>query len=75
MPSSVLRRSGDHGGMDIEKTLRIMGVKWMRKVRTYGVAGMVKTLKEAMRSAERGDQQGDGTRRTHAATCSLDLPL
>jgi indolepyruvate ferredoxin oxidoreductase alpha subunit len=54
MPSSVLRRSGDHGGMDIEKTLRIMGVKWMRKVRTYGVAGMVKTLKEAMRSAERG---------------------
>ena len=54
MPSSVLRRSDDHGGMDIEKTLRIMGVKWMRKVRTYGVAGMVKTLKEAMRSAERG---------------------
>jgi indolepyruvate ferredoxin oxidoreductase alpha subunit len=54
MPSSVLRRSDDHGGMDIEKTLRIMGVKWIRKVRTYGVAGMVKTLKEAMRSAERG---------------------
>ncbi|MGE0060613.1 MAG: thiamine pyrophosphate-dependent enzyme [Xanthobacteraceae bacterium] len=54
MPSSVLRRSDDHGGMDIETTLRTMGVKWMRKVRTYGVAGMVKTLKEAMRSAERG---------------------
>jgi len=28
--------------------LRSFGVKWMRKVRTYGVATMVKTLKEAM---------------------------
>ncbi|MGE0565929.1 MAG: thiamine pyrophosphate-dependent enzyme [Pseudolabrys sp.] len=54
MPSSVLRRSDDHGGMDIETTLRSMGVKWLRKVRTYGVAGVAKTLKEAMRSAERG---------------------
>src|SRR5215212_8754130 len=40
--------------MDIEATLRAMGVTWMRKVRTYGVAKMVKTLKEAMRTAERG---------------------
>ena len=31
-----------------------MGVKWLRTVRTYGVAKMVKTLKEAMRTAERG---------------------
>jgi indolepyruvate ferredoxin oxidoreductase, alpha subunit len=54
MPSSAVRRAGDAPGMDIETTLRAMGVTWMRKVRTYSVAGMVRTLKEAMRSAERG---------------------
>ncbi len=54
MPSSKASRSGPAPGMNIEETLRSMGVKWMRKVRTYGVATMVKTLKEAMRSAERG---------------------
>ncbi len=40
--------------MDIETTLRSLGVTWMRKVRTYGVAKMAATLKEAMRTAERG---------------------
>ena len=40
--------------MDIEQTLRALGVTWLRKVRSYGVATMVKTLKEAMRTAERG---------------------
>ena len=40
--------------MDIEQTLRSFGVKWLRTVRTYGVAKMAKTLKEAMRTAERG---------------------
>jgi indolepyruvate ferredoxin oxidoreductase alpha subunit len=40
--------------MDIEQTLKILGVKWMRKVRTYSVAKMVATLKDAMRSAEHG---------------------
>ncbi|HZP79893.1 MAG TPA: indolepyruvate ferredoxin oxidoreductase subunit alpha [Pseudolabrys sp.] len=54
MPSSKTSRSGPAPGMNIEDTLRSMGVKWMRKVRTYGVATMVKTLKEAMRTAERG---------------------
>src|SRR5690348_10819751 len=54
MPSSASSPSGVAPGMDIETTLRALGVKWMRKVRTYGVATMVKTLKEAMRTAERG---------------------
>jgi indolepyruvate ferredoxin oxidoreductase alpha subunit len=54
MPSSKASRSGPAPGMDIETTLKSMGVTWMRKVRTYSVAVMVKTLKEAMRSAERG---------------------
>ena len=40
--------------MDIEQTLRAMGVKWMRTVRTYGVGKMVATLKEAMKTAEKG---------------------
>ena len=31
-----------------------LGVKWLRKVRSYSVAKMAKTLKEAMRTAERG---------------------
>jgi indolepyruvate ferredoxin oxidoreductase alpha subunit len=54
MPSSKASRQGAAPGMDIEQTLRILGVKWMRKVRTYSVAKMVATLKDAMRSAERG---------------------
>src|SRR5215813_12811687 len=41
-------------GMTIEKTLRSFGVKWLRTVHTYGVSTMVATLKEAMRTAERG---------------------
>jgi indolepyruvate ferredoxin oxidoreductase, alpha subunit len=31
-----------------------LGVKWMRKVRSYSVATMAATLKEAMQTAERG---------------------
>jgi indolepyruvate ferredoxin oxidoreductase alpha subunit len=54
MPSSLSGRDGSAPGMDIEKTLRSMGVKWLRTVRTYGVANMVKTLKEAMKTAEKG---------------------
>jgi len=54
MPSSPAGRTGEAPGMDVETTLRGMGVKWLRKVRTYGVARMVATLKDAMRTAERG---------------------
>jgi len=58
LPSSTAGRggapTGTGTGMDIETTLRGMGVKWLRKLRSYGVADMVATLKEAMRSAERG---------------------
>ena len=54
LPSSSASRQGAAPGMDIETTLRSLGVNWMRKVRTYGVAKMAATLKEAMRTAERG---------------------
>jgi indolepyruvate ferredoxin oxidoreductase alpha subunit len=53
MPSSPLGRNGATG-MDVETTLRAMGVTWLRKVRTYGVANMVKALRAALKSAERG---------------------
>jgi indolepyruvate ferredoxin oxidoreductase alpha subunit len=54
MPSSKASRKGAAPGMDIEQTLRALGVKWLRKVRTYSVAKMATTLKEAMRTAEAG---------------------
>jgi len=54
LPTSRTTRSGIPTGMTIEKTLRSFGVTWLRTVRTYSVATMVATLKEAMRSAERG---------------------
>jgi len=54
IPSSTTSRDGPTHGVDIEQTLRSMGVRWLRKVRTYGVSTMVSTLKEAMRTAERG---------------------
>jgi len=53
MPSSA-PTAGHGGGMDIETTLKAMGVTWMRKLRSYGVAQMAATLKEALKSAERG---------------------
>jgi indolepyruvate ferredoxin oxidoreductase alpha subunit len=54
MPSSKTSRSGTAPGMEIEQTLRSLGVKWLRTVRTYSVAKMTATLKEAMQTAERG---------------------
>jgi indolepyruvate ferredoxin oxidoreductase alpha subunit len=54
LPTSRTTRGGAPTGMTIEKTLRSLGVKWLRTVRTYSVAAMVATLKEAMRTAERG---------------------
>jgi indolepyruvate ferredoxin oxidoreductase beta subunit len=54
LPSSAANRSGTPTGISIERTLRSLGVTWLRTVRTYSVAKMVTTLKEAMRTAEKG---------------------
>jgi indolepyruvate ferredoxin oxidoreductase, alpha subunit len=54
MPSSTASRSGAAPGMSIEAILKAMGVRWLKKVRSYSVAPMLKTLKDAMQSAERG---------------------
>src|SRR3977135_1752117 len=40
MPSSKSSRQGGAAGMDVEATLKSFGVKWLRKVRTSGVAKM-----------------------------------
>jgi indolepyruvate ferredoxin oxidoreductase, alpha subunit len=54
IPSSTMSRTGATPGVGIEQTLRSMGVKWLRTVRTYSVSVMVSTLKDAMKTAERG---------------------
>jgi len=54
LPSSKANGSGTPTGISIENTLRALGVTWLRTVRTYSVAKMAATLKEAMRTAERG---------------------
>jgi indolepyruvate ferredoxin oxidoreductase, alpha subunit len=54
LPSSKANRSGTPTGISIEKTLRSLGVTWLRTVRTYSVSKMTVTLKDAMRTAERG---------------------
>ena len=54
LPSSAANRSGTPTGITIENTLRSLGVTWLRTVRSYSVAKMAATLKEAMRTAERG---------------------
>jgi indolepyruvate ferredoxin oxidoreductase, alpha subunit len=54
LPSSSAHRAGAPAGISIEKTLRSLGVPWLRTVRSYSVGKMAATLKEAMGSAERG---------------------
>jgi len=54
LPSSPTKGNFEDSKMSIERALRTLGVKWQRKVRTYDVAKMVKTLKEAMTTVQGG---------------------
>src|SRR3954468_13938340 len=54
IPSSLPKADGRGQGLDIEKALRSLGVTWIRRVRTYGVARVLSTLKEAMTTPEKG---------------------
>ncbi|MEJ2121386.1 MAG: indolepyruvate ferredoxin oxidoreductase subunit alpha [Alphaproteobacteria bacterium] len=54
LPSSPNKGNFEDSKMSIERALRTLGVKWQRKVRTYNVSKMVKTLKEAMTTAQDG---------------------
>ncbi len=54
IPSSGRNALGVPSRMDIEKTLRGLGVEWLKTVHTYHVGAMVKTLRGAMNSAYKG---------------------
>ena len=54
LPSSDRNRLGESDDMSVEDALKGMGVKWMRKVRTYDIAKMTKTLHRAMTTTEKG---------------------
>jgi indolepyruvate ferredoxin oxidoreductase alpha subunit len=47
------RRDGETTS-DIAATLKAMGVKWLRTIRTYNVATMLNTLREAMSTDDKG---------------------
>ena len=54
LPSSGKYSAEAERGMDIERTLRAMGVTWLKTVRTYSVEKMVATLKEAFTTTQKG---------------------
>jgi indolepyruvate ferredoxin oxidoreductase alpha subunit len=54
LPSSAGNRKDTLQTADIATTLKALGVRWLRTVRTYGVSGMLATLREAMSTGERG---------------------
>jgi indolepyruvate ferredoxin oxidoreductase alpha subunit len=48
LPSSAGNRRDGQNTSDIAATLRAMGVRWLRTIRTYNVPTMLRTLREAM---------------------------
>ena len=54
IPSSIAAANPVTQTSEIEGTLRALGVKWMRTVRTYGVSRMLETLREAMTTDQVG---------------------
>jgi indolepyruvate ferredoxin oxidoreductase alpha subunit len=54
IPSSAPNEEGRGKGIEIEAALRSLGLTWVRRVRTYGVSGVLKTLKEAMSAPGKG---------------------
>ena len=54
IPSSRRNFLGQPSALSIENTLKGIGVKWVRKLRSYDVRKMVKTLRKAMTTNEPG---------------------
>jgi len=54
VPSSAAHRTGSTTGVDIERMLKALGVKWLKTIRSYSVAAMVKALRAAMKSKSKG---------------------
>ncbi len=52
--SSKEEQDGRGKGLDIEAALKSLGVPWIKRVRTYGVASVVNTLREALRTGQKG---------------------
>jgi indolepyruvate ferredoxin oxidoreductase alpha subunit len=48
LPSSAGNRRDGQNTSDIAATLRAMGVRWLRTIRTYNVSTMLRSLREAM---------------------------
>jgi indolepyruvate ferredoxin oxidoreductase alpha subunit len=54
LPSSAPEDDGRGRGVDIEGAMKGLGVGWIKRVRTYGVADVVKTLREAAQTPDEG---------------------
>jgi indolepyruvate ferredoxin oxidoreductase alpha subunit len=54
IPSSLQGKGGRAPGMEIESTLRALNVPWLRRVRTYSIAEMIDTLREALTTKQPG---------------------
>ncbi len=54
IPSSTAGSDTTPMTSEIEQTLKALGVKWLRTVRTYGVSRMLDTLREAMTTEQKG---------------------
>ncbi len=54
IPNSRAGRHGDPLKMSIEKTLRALGVPWLKVQRTYDVADMIEVLREALTTEQKG---------------------
>jgi len=54
LPSSAPEDDGRGRGVDMEDAVKSLGVRWIKRVRTYGVANVVKTLREALQTPEGG---------------------
>ena len=54
LPSSRPNDEGRGKGIEIERSLRALGLPWIRRVRTYGVAHVKRTLDAALKSKDKG---------------------
>jgi indolepyruvate ferredoxin oxidoreductase alpha subunit len=54
IPSSAPEKDGRGNGLEIETTLKSLGVPYVKRQRTYGVKGMMDTLRDALTSDEKG---------------------
>lgn len=54
LPSSRPNEEGRGKGIEIERSLRALGLGWIRRVRTYSVGTMKRTLATALKSREKG---------------------